>query len=758
MDSKGKKSIYYLLGGVCILWSIFFVIQSCSQKQENTSLSAKSQVGPEHSLIAADPNYIGTKRCASCHNEEYETWKGSHHDHSMDEANPNTVLASFDSIAFESQGVNYLFFKKGSSFWVNTEGDDGGYKDFEISYVFGVEPLQQYIINFPDGNMQCLRVAWDTQKKEWYDLYDTTKVEVDEWIHWTKGGLRWNTMCADCHSTNLKKNFKPSTGEYNTTFNQIDVSCESCHGPGKKHVEWVKNPKDVKKYDLLKLTSGISSKEQVDQCARCHSLRGQVTKSFDHSGVFMDHYTPDILREGNYHADGQILGEVYVYGSFIQSKMYHNGVRCTDCHEPHSLKLKWSGNTLCTSCHIPEKYDVIDHFQHPVGSEGAQCINCHMPGRYYMGNDFRRDHSFRIPRPDLSEKYGTPNACNDCHTDKSTNWATKAVEKWHGKQRPSHFSEILVKASDELLESIPEIIELAKDASQPAIARATAAYHLSKVPNEQTINTLIDLYHDEEPLVRYTSLIYGKDYLPIEDRIKVVGRILQDSIRSVRIAAAELLTELLVPQMDAVQVERFNKAFREFNDALVMSADFPSGQMRRAEYYQRIGNQQGEEAAYKKAILLDNRFNAARFNLAMLYYGQKKVIEAEKLFKKVIDQEPQYDQAHYSLGLLLAEQKRMEEAAIYMKKAVSLTPENTRFRYNYALILQRIRKYAESEKEFKIILAQNPNDEGVTYALAYLHYEKKDYGRAKKVITSLLQSHPQNRNYQRLAAQIKSAE
>ena len=221
------------------------------------------------------------------------------------------------------------------------------------------------------------------------------------------------------------------THSYNTEFAIINVNCEACHGPGKEHVADVdKLGEDYMDSGTFQMTIETGPKELVDQCARCHMRREQFSGVFNFEGTMLDHYYPQLLEAPLYQADGQILDEDYVYGSFTQSKMYQNDVTCTDCHDAHSLKLKFDGNKLCAQCHVPEKYDTPKHHFHEQNTDGAKCINCHMTGRFYMGNDFRRDHSFRVPRPDLSVKYGNPNACSGCHTDKDDAWAAENLQNY----------------------------------------------------------------------------------------------------------------------------------------------------------------------------------------------------------------------------------------------------------------------------------------------------------------------------------------
>lgn len=466
--------------------------------------------------LGIEAKYVGRSACIDCHRDQAEAFAGSHHDLAMDIATDDSVLGDFDDATLEHDGLTNRMFRDGKRFMVHTEGENGEMRDFEVKYVFGVEPLQQYMVEFDRSEnlranevprLQVLRITWDTTEKRWFYLRPPDvddKLEPDDPLHWTGVAQRWQTMCADCHSTNLKRNFDPQTTRYHTTFSEIDVSCEACHGPGSLHIE-LANSRSLfwdrhYGYGLARL-KGEDAEPQLQTCAPCHSRRGVLASGFHAGDPFSDHYALELLQDATYFADGQIKDEVYVYGSFIQSKMYHKGIRCTDCHDPHSLKLKAPGNQTCTSCHqhAAGKYDVPSHHHHVPGTAGAMCVDCHMPHRTYMDVDKRRDHSLRVPRPDLSVKLGTPNACSSCHVadqlesiDQPTRgslkeyadwqeaaeagnqqvadaieltdqWCDDACEQWYGKDRKKlpHFSEPIVAFRRGEPGAVEELLRLA---------------------------------------------------------------------------------------------------------------------------------------------------------------------------------------------------------------------------------------------------------------------------------------------------------
>jgi hypothetical protein len=191
-------------------------------------------------------NYVGTATCKSCHEAAYNAWRGSQHERAMQGANEHTVLGSFADAKFSYAGITSTFFKRGGKFFVNTDGPDGKLKDYEIKYTFGVTPLQQYLIEMPGVRFQALSIAWDARPKEqggqrWFHLYPKERITHNDELHWTRPAQNWNFMCADCHSTNLRKNYDPATDHFNTEWTEISVGCEACHGPGSQHVEWAKS-------------------------------------------------------------------------------------------------------------------------------------------------------------------------------------------------------------------------------------------------------------------------------------------------------------------------------------------------------------------------------------------------------------------------------------------------------------------------------------------------------------------------------------
>jgi len=729
-----------------VFWLIFFSFISCKDEGKYENLSEKSE-GFISTKEIPDSYFLGDNNCKECHQQEFKDWQGSHHDKAMQIADSSTVLGDFNNKKFTSQGVTSHFFKMNGEFFVNTEGPDGDYHDYKIVYTFGITPLQQYIVKFPNGHFQCLRTAWDTVKNKWFDLYPDFKIVHSEWLHWSRGGLNWNNMCSDCHSTNVRKNYDAETHSYDTKYALINVSCEACHGPGKQHVEDVKRLGD--KYlstGSLHMTLKTTPKELVDQCARCHMRREQFSDSFNFEGTLLDHYFPQLIEEPIYYPDGQISDEDYVYGSFIQSKMYRNDVACNNCHNSHSLKLKFEGNALCTQCHVPEIYNTPKHHFHKKSTEGAMCINCHMPGKYYMGNDFRRDHSFRVPRPDLSLKYGTPNTCSGCHKDKDDKWAWEAFQKLFGVVDSIHFSEKLAPGIRGQMHADKGLLELINDTTQVEMARSSAIKALANYGANNYINQYIKLLNDDSSLVRGATIDvltninntdYFSSFLPL----------LKDPKRSVRIKAFYGLSGLGENQVPEKYKEEYQKVKKEFYTHLNTNSDFVGGRIKKANYYLKQGDIQKGIEGYESALKIDNHNNQARLTLANLYYNNQNYIKAEEAFKTIIEQEPEFGPTYYSLGLLYAELNQTNDAIELLKTAVKKMPENIRVYYNLSLLYDKINDFKEAEKTLLKSLKIEPQNEDLLYTLAYLYSKNNSIKKARNIVSRLLEINPQNSQY-----------
>ncbi len=713
-------------------------------------------------------HFVGTASCRDCHKEVYAGWQGSDHDKAMAVATEKTVLGDFSGVTFHDPYNNATsrFFKKDQKFYVETEGENGTLAIFEITHTFGVYPLQQYLAPFSGGRLQCLNIAWDVEKKAWYRLPPYEVKGPGDWLHWTKGGQTWNAMCAECHSTRLEKNYDIKTNSYATTWFEINVGCEACHGPGSDHVTWAKRAPlarpTVKNYGLSVATAQLTPERQVAICAPCHSRRFQLGDNDHSEGRLLDKMVPSLLEEGLYYADGQILEEVYVYGSFTQSKMYHKGVRCSDCHDMHSLQLHAEKNKLCLSCHRGEDYDTPTHHFHKKEyqgkpSEGYLCVKCHMPARAYMGIDYRPDHSLRIPRPDLTQLIGTPNSCSttDCHGDKPLEWVVSHYDEWYGKKRKPHYGEIFTLARNGDPGAGNSLRTLAADSLLPVIVRATALSLLQNYPGPETIGAFTAALEEDDALLRYTAL-RNLTQMPQGLKLQLVAPKLYDKVKAVRIEAAYLLASLPVSALRQADREQFQQSLREYREAMLYNADFAAQRYNLGNLAAALGNGDEAQEYYQQAIGIDDQFYPAKVHLAMQYNSKGENKKAEELFREVLRDHPELYEVTYSLGLLLAEMNNYAEAETFLGKAADAMPAYSRARYNQALALLKLRRWEDGEKALLQALEVDSQNRQYFATLIdiYLRTNKKE--SARLLAEKILDLHPDHADAREVIRLLKS--
>lgn len=672
----------------------------------------------------------------------------------MQVATEDTILGDFNDTSFELFDVETRFSRRQGRFLVNTEGPDGRLADFDVKYTFGVSPLQQYLIELPGGKLQCLTIAWDTKARRWFSLYPEERIEPGDPLHWTGRYQNWNLMCAECHTTDYQKGYDLVTDSYQSSWTELNVSCQACHGPGEEHMNWARNPEASETFERdyrLKVSfklNKLNSRYEVDSCAPCHSRRSRFSERYPHHGAFEDHFRLQTLGQGLYFPDGQIREEVYVYGSFLQSKMFHQGVSCSDCHDPHSLNLKKTGNELCTQCHQPQhpvraftglrlaNYDSpLHHFHSTEGGSkqkgtGAECVSCHMPERTFMVVDPRRDHSFRVPRPDLSIRLGVPNACTQCHTDRSDRWAADWVDAWYGPHpgRALHYGEAFQAALNGETQAADHLAALIRDLGQPDIVRATAL-DLIRNYSESAPEVRLPALEDESPLVR-SSAVRGLEFLDPQIKLGNLGPLLDDRFRTVRMEAARVLATTPVDELLPQHSGSFRSALQEFTDGQKWLADMPASHLNLGFLKEARGDLKQAEQSYRHSLEMDPAFLPAYVNLANLYNRQARNGEAEKVFRDLIEQAPEEGEAHYSLGLLLAEMGKLEEAHSSLDAAVRLLPNRPRIRYNYALILQHLGLRTEAERVLQEAHELDSDDPSIVYALAVFYVQGRQWGQA----------------------------
>jgi predicted CXXCH cytochrome family protein len=694
---------------------------------------------PASSTPLAAADYVGAKACAACHAQEHKAWLGSHHQLAMQESNASTVLGNFDDAKFKYSGIESRFFKRDGKFMVRADGPDGKLADYEVKYAFGVTPLQQYLIAFPGGRLQALSIAWDARPKgeggqRWFHLYPNERIDHKDQLHWTGLYQSWNLQCAACHSTNLKKGYDAASNTYKTTFSEINVACEACHGPGSRHLEWATQARPPyssqgdkglvvlksRWNEAWKFPTADAKTAQRDQpaadalmnvCAACHARRSTIAEGGNIGAALEDTHRLAPLTPPNYHADGQQREEIYTWGSFLQSKMHQRGVTCMDCHEPHALKLRAEGNALCVRCHSASAFDTEKHHLHKAGTKGAQCVECHMPAQQYMVVDPRRDHSVRVPRPDLSVSLGSPNACTQCHASRKPDWAAAAMDNWYGyawRRRP-HYGTTFHAAATQGAKALPSLLALAGDSAIPSIVQATAATLAQPHVQPGSLPGARKLLANFDPGVRIAALGLIERFEHAV-RAQAAAPLLVDPVRGVRVEAARVLADVGDDQFSPDQRRAREQATNEYVESLQQDSDWPAANVNLGNLRMRQGRPEEAIAAYERALSLDPRFAGAYVNLADAHRQQGREAESEKVLRRGLALLPRGADLHHALGLLLVRKGNTAAAVRELAAATKLAPDNARFGYVYAVGLHSAGRQGEALSVLRAVEARHPYD------------------------------------------------
>jgi tetratricopeptide (TPR) repeat protein len=730
---------------------------------------------------AARAGFVGSTTCAGCHAAEHADWQASDHARAMLAATEANVLGAFDGRSVELGGSRASFHRDGDRFFVRTDGRDGDKAEFTISETFGVDPLQQYLVPFPDGRRQPLPWAWDSRPSEqggqrWYHLMPDAPPRAGDPLHWTGRDQTWNFMCASCHSTGLVRGYDAARDRYDTRWTEISVGCESCHGRGANHVAWARDgarpglPHRGLEVTLRDRSGGgwrfaegdargiarwegpprQATQAGVETCAPCHSRARPLVDDPLPGQHFLDTHAPLLLVRGEYHADGQIQGEVFEWGSFAQSRMQRAGVVCADCHQPHSGRLRAEGNGVCTQCHLPARFEAPEHHRHAAGSAGAQCVSCHMPTVTYMGVDSRRDHAFSIPRPDVAAAVGAPDTCTSCHTGQSQQWAAAQLADWHGPPRGGPHPALAIHAGREGTRGADQALaRLALDRQHPAILRATALSLLPSPPTRATGEAVGGTLLDPEPLVRAAALRALEGLAP-QNRIHA-ARLLTDEVRLVRIEAARALAPVPLSALPEAARPAFAHAWEELLASERAAAERPEAQVNIAALLAQRGDTAGAEAAYRAALTRDPAFLPALVNQAAFEEAHGRPGAAEALLRRAVASHPTDAEPVYALALLQVRRGRVEEAVRNLSAAASLAPEAPRYAYAHALALHRMGRVDEAIT----VLVRYPRHRESLIALATFERDRGRLEEAERHAAAALRLDPGDRDVTALLGQIR---
>jgi predicted CXXCH cytochrome family protein len=682
------------------------------------------------------------------------------------------VLGDFADAEFTRAGVTTRFFSRDGEYRIATDAADGNLRDFRVRYTFGVEPLQQYLVELEGGRYQAVTIAWDTRPAEqggqrWFDLHPDEIVGTDDPLHWTKVYYNWNSSCADCHSTDLVKRLAPDA-TFETTFSSDNVDCEACHGAGSLHAAAPASAslglgRNERAWAfaagarIAQRVPAATDNAEIEVCAQCHSRRTQFSDAYEPGDRLLDSYRPALIDAELYHADGQILDEVYEYGSFLQSRMHAAGVTCTDCHDPHSGNLRATDNALCATCHLPTAFDTPEHHRHTAGQSGSLCVDCHMRDRTYMVVDPRHDHSFRVPRPDLSVTLGVPNACNSCHADRTASWAAERVAEWFpgGRGGTFHYGEALHAGRSWAADRNSLLKRVIEDGAVPAIVRATAISLLASQLDGADVDLVGQQLRDGAPLVQLAAL-EALGNVPVAIRVDLAQRFLTDPSAALRMAAARVL----VPargELTAARQRDLDAALAEFMAAQEFNADRVEGLLNLGNLQTDTGNFVEAEATYSRALEQHPEFAPVYVNLAELYRLRGREGEAEALLRRGIAVDPRDPSLPHALGLSLVRSNRLEEALTLLREASELGTPQPLYAYVYGVALHSTGAVYEGLEVLDDAHVRYPGYAPLLVALATMQRDAGNVEAAREYVRRLLVLTPSDAGVRALAAELNVA-
>ncbi len=673
----------------------------------------------------APRSFVGADECIRCHVEEGAAWRGSHHDRSMEKADSETVLGRFDESVLRHFDQTWRFDRERGDFVVEVEEPGSPAERLQVLYTFGVEPLQQVLVPLSRGRLQALPIAWDSRPEQeggqrWIDLQPSEPTPPGDPLHWKSLAYNWNSQCASCHSTRLEKRYDPALDRFDTRHAEIDVGCEACHGPGSWHVSieegrqargtsgesgfdvvfeaW--DPQAWQRTDAQRIavrTRPRSHDSQIDVCAPCHSRRSRIVPVPEIGDAFLDGHRPRLLDPGLYFEDGQIRDEVYVWGSFLQSRMAMAGVRCSDCHEPHSLRLRREGNALCLGCHAPAEFDVEGHHGHPPDGEAGECVVCHMPERVYMRIDARRDHAFPIPRPETNAALGTPDVCEGCHAGRGTEWAEGAIGKWRqpGTSRPRHWSDHLVRKAGRR-EDPERWLEIALDEEAAPLVRANAWSRFAREAMAAPPLAVVQARMRDGTALERLALVEVARLLGPGSRMSLLRPLLEDERRAIRIGAAEALSELPASAWRPADRALLARALREYRTSQEANAERPEAQVNLGTLALRLGEFDRAREAFRRAVSLAPYFLPAYANWAELERLRGRDPQAVALLEKAVAVAPEEPLMRHALGLALHRTGRKGEALAQLGEAAKAAPDDPRLGLAWALALDDVGRRQEA--------------------------------------------------------------
>jgi tetratricopeptide (TPR) repeat protein len=679
-------------------------------------LAGCTDSGSDHTKLAS--RYAGSASCRECHADAYELWMKSNHGLAERSFRTNVDAVAFQNPRYSPPTLPFGVGLTNDHYSITAIGLSGQPEVHAVGRVLGNDPLRQFLTGAPGGRWQAMTAAYDPHRQEWFDVFGQENRQPGEWGNWTGRGMNWNSMCAACHNTQLRKNYDEAADGYHTTMMESSVGCEACHGPLQNHVDWEKKNRGQNKNDPN--FPQFTPRQTMETCASCHARRADLTGEFMPGDRFDDHYDLAIVDHSEvFYPDGQNHEEDYEYTAFLGSKMAAAGVTCLDCH-PRSLHMpRPQGNGVCLRCHATGQLHApiiqpAAHSHHQASGAGNDCVNCHLPVTVYMQRHARHDHGLTIPDPLLTQEFGIPNACNRCHPDKTTDWALAAEDQWYGinMNRPTRLrAEWLARARQGDAAARDPLVAMLTGEPNP-YWQAVAAGLLDQWLGEPSVqHALTQCLANSNALVRATAvrtlepLVQSTGSPAVEE----MRRLLTDPLRNVRINAAWALRG---------DLDTNSPAGRELLHYLDFNADQPNGQMQKGAFYFARSDLSTALPHFERAVNWDTNSAPLHHEYAVALSAAGRNPEAIAQLEAACRLDPRAAEYFYALGLAWNEAGNLPKTIESLEAAVKLDARNARAWYNLGLAHNAAGDTAAALNALTRGESADPQDPAIPYARA----------------------------------------
>jgi len=711
--------------------------------------------------------YAGSVSCRECHEQFYQLWSTSKHGLAMQPYTPEFAKAQLtpqqnDIVIGKSK------YRADIIEGVVIETGAKGINKYPIEHVLGGKNVYYFLTPFRKGRLQTLPLAYDVQKKEWFDTAASgvrhfPGGQTSAPVNWKESSYTFNTACYSCHVSQLTTNYDPKTDTYRTTWREPGINCETCHGPSDEHNKIAKaTPKGQPLPELRIIRTKTMTKEQRnDLCSSCHAKASPLTSEYKPEEKFFDHFDLATLEDADFYPDGRDLGENYTLTSWLMSPCYKSGkIDCIQCHTSsgrYRFKAEDKANEACMPCHEARVKDATTHTHHKADSPASKCISCHMPMTSFARMN-RTDHSMLPPTPAATIAYKSPNACNLCHTDKDAAWADTYVRQWRTRdyQAPLLKRAALVDAARKRdWKQLPEMLAYIQTKERDEVF-ATSLIRLLRMSSDERIPpVLLVAAKDPSPLVRSVA-IEALSLRPSREALQALLDATGDESRLVRTRAAAGLAGFPMEQLAGELKTRVEKANKEYLAFIMARPDQWTSYYNMGNYQLSLGKFKEAVASYRTALKLEPTATLAMVNASIAYSRIGETENAEKSLKQALKNAPDNAAANFNMGLLKAEKNEPKQAEAYLKKAIKADPQMAQAAYNLCIITSKDR-INEAVTWCRKAADLRPQEPRYAYTLAFYLNQKGDTDAAVRTLKGIIQKHPEYRDAQMLLQEISKA-